>query len=179
MRRPLTALAAAAALLLTPTLAGGALTPKAKAAKKKRHHAPAATKMPTAAQLAAEQAQRVAQAMLLLEQQQADQAEDLGGGSYQGASIASRYGPIQVKISVAGGKIADCKGTWDIDIPRSIQIDTAAFPLLETDCVGTGTAKLHQISGATLSVNAFIASLQSALVKAHLSTVGAIQLGPY
>jgi len=40
-------------------------------------------------------------------------------------------------------------------------------------------ANLHAIAGATLSVNAFQASLQSALVKAHLSTVGAIQLGPY
>ena len=178
MRRPLTALAAAAALLLTPPLAGATVTPKAK--KKKRHHAAAtASKAPTAAQLAAEQAQRVAQSMLLLEQQQADQAQDLGGGSYEGASIPSRYGPIQVTITVAGARISDCNGTWDIDIPRSIQIDTAAFPLLETDCLDTGSAKLHQISGATLSVDAFIASLQSALVKAHLSTVGAIQLGPY
>ena len=177
MRRPLTAVAAAAALLLTPPLAGATLTPKA---KKKRHHAAStAARPPTAAQLAAEQAQRVAQAMLLLEQQQADQAQDLGGGSYEGASIPSRYGPIQVTVSVAGGKITDCNGTWDIDIPRSIQIDTAAFPLLQTDCLDTGSARLHQISGATLSVDAFIASLQSALVKAHLSTVGAIQLGPY
>jgi uncharacterized protein with FMN-binding domain len=177
MRRPLTAVVAAAALLLTPPLAA-AVTPKA---KKKRHHHAAATapKVPTAAQLAAEQAQRVAQAMLLLEQQQADQAQDLGGGSFEGASIPSRYGPIQVTVTVAGGKITDCNGTWDIDIPRSIQIDTAAFPLLQTDCLSTGSAKLHQISGATLSVDAFIASLQSALVKAHLSTVGAIQLGPY
>src|SRR5262249_3076894 len=119
------------------------------------------------------------QAMLLLEQQQADQAQDLGGGSFEGASIPSRYGPIQVTIDIAGGKIADCKGTWDIDIPRSIQIDAAAFPLLQTDCVATGTAKLHQISGAKLTVDAFIASLQSALVRAHLSAVGAIQLGPY
>jgi len=84
-----------------------------------------------------------------------------------------------VTISVAGGKLTDCKGTWDIDIPRSIQIDTAAFPLLQTDCMATQSAKLHQITGATLSVDAFIASLQSALVKAQLSTVGAIQLGPY
>jgi uncharacterized protein with FMN-binding domain len=179
MRRSLTALLGAAALLLTPPLAAANLRPKAKTNKKRAHAASTASKLPTAAQLAAEQAQRVAQAMLLLEQQQADQAEDLGGGGYQGASIPSRYGPIQVTISVAGGRITDCKGTWDIDIPRSIQIDTAAFPLLETDCVSTGTAKLHQVSGATLSVNAFIASLQSALVKAHLSTVGAIQLGPY
>jgi uncharacterized protein with FMN-binding domain len=178
MRRPLTAVVVAAALLLTPPLAGAGITPKSK--KKKRHHAAAtASKVPTAAQLAAEQAQRVAQAMLLLEQQQADEAQDLGGGSYQGASIPSRYGPIQVTITVAGGKITDCNGTWDIDIPRSIQIDTATFPLLQTDCLNTGSAKLHQISGATLSVNAFVASLQSALVKAHVSAVGAIQLGPY
>jgi uncharacterized protein with FMN-binding domain len=163
--------------LVTPAVADATL-PRHK--KKKRVVAvKTVTKLPTQAQLAAEQAQRVAQAMLLLEQQQADQAQDLGGGSYVGASIASRYGPIQVTISVAGGKIADCKGTWDIDIPRSIQIDTAAFPMLESDCVGAGTARLHQISGATLTVDAFVASLQSALVKAHLSTVGAIELGPY
>src|SRR6476646_1103418 len=178
MRRSVTAVLAAAALLLTPSFADATLSPRAKH-KKKKVVVRAVPKMPTAAQLAAEQAQRVAQAMVLLEQQQADQAEDLGNGAFQGATIASRYGPIQVTISVAGGKITDCKGTWDIDIPRSIQIDTAAFPLLQTDCVGVGSAKLHQISGATLSVEAFIASLQSALVKAHLSSVGAIQLGPY
>ena len=178
MRRPVTAVLVAAALLM-PSFADATLRPRAKHKQKKVVAVRAVTKMPTAAQLAAEQAQRVAQAMVLLEQQQADQAQDLGGAAFEGASIASRYGPIQVTINVAGGKITDCKGTWDIDIPRSIQIDTAAFPLLQTDCVSTGTAKLHQISGATLSVNAFIASLQSALVKAHLSSVGAIQLGPY
>jgi uncharacterized protein with FMN-binding domain len=179
MRRPVTVVLAAAVLLLTPSFADATLSPRAKHKKKKVVAVQAVTKMPTAAQLAAQQAQRVVQAMLLLEQQQADQAQDLGGGAYEGASIPSRYGPIQVTINIAGGKIADCQGTWDIDIPRSIQIDTAAFPLLQTDCVGTGTAKLHQVSGATLSVNAFIASLQSALVKAQLSSVGAIQLGPY
>jgi len=179
MRRPVSAVLVAAALLLTPSFADATLQPRAKHKKKKVVAVKAVTKMPTAAQLAAEQAQRVAQAMVLLEQQQADQAQDLGGGAFEDASIASRYGPIQVTISVAGGKITDCKGTWDIDIPRSIQIDTAAFPLLQTDCVSMGTAKLHQISGATLSVNAYIASLQSGLVKAHLSSVGAIQLGPY
>src|SRR5437764_1739984 len=178
MRRSVTAVLVAAALLLTPSFADATLRPRAKHKKKKVVAVKAVTKMPTAAQLAAEQAQRVAQAMVLLEQQ-ADQAQDLGGGAFEGASIASRYGPIQVTISVAGGKITDCKGTWDIDIPRSIQIDTAAFPLLQTDCVSTGTAKLHQISGATLSVNAYIASLQSALVRAHLSSAGAIELGPY
>jgi uncharacterized protein with FMN-binding domain len=178
MRRRMIALLGAFALLV-PAVADATLPPRHKKKKKRVVAAQAVTKMPTQAQLAAQQAQRVAQAMLLLEQQQADQAQDLGGGSFLGASIPSRYGPIQVTVSVAGGKIADCKGTWDIDIPRSIQIDTAAFPLLQTDCLSTGTAKLHQISGATLTVNAFIASLQSALVKAHLSTVGAIQLGPY
>ena len=178
MRRSLVAVPVALVLLVSPALAAAssALTPKHHKKKKK---VVATTKLPTAAQLAAEQAQRVAQGMLLLEQQQADQAQDLGGGSFQGASVPSRYGPIQVTISVAGGKITDCQGTWDIDIPRSIQIDTAAFPMLQTDCLATGSAKLHQITGATLSVDAFVASLQSALVKAHLSTVGAIQLGPY
>jgi len=166
-------------VLAAPAVAEATLPPRHKKKKKHTVAVKAVTKMPTAAQLAAEQAKRVAQAMLLLEQQQADQAQDLGGGAFQGASVDSRYGPIQVTISVAGGKITDCKGTWDIDIPRSIQIDTAAFPLLQTDCMAVQNAKLHQITGATLSVDAFIASLQSALVKAQLSTVGAIQLGPY
>ena len=170
MRRPLTALLAAVVLLVSPTLALAKAKPKAKVKT---------SKVPSTATLAAEQAQRVAQAMLLLEQQQADQAQEMGGGAFQGASIASRYGPIQVTIGIAGGQITDCKGTWDIDIPRSIQIDTNAFPLLQTDCMNMQSAKLHQITGATLSVDAFVASLQSALVKAHLSTVGAIQLGPY
>jgi len=178
MRRRIIAIVGAL-VLAVPAVADATLPPRHKKKKKRTVAAQAVTKAPTAAQLAAEQAKRVAQAMLLLEQQLADQAQDLGGGAFEGASVASRYGPIQVTITVAGGKIADCKGTWDIDIPRSIQIDTAAFPLLQTDCLATGNAKLHQITGATLSVNAFIASLQSALVKAQLSTVGAIQLGPY
>jgi uncharacterized protein with FMN-binding domain len=178
MRRRILALIGAF-VLAAPAVADATLPPRHKKKKKRPVATKAVVKMPTAAQLAAEQAKREAQAMLLLEQQQADQAQDLGGGAFQGATIDSRYGLIQVTISVAGGKITDCKGTWDIDIPRSIQIDTAAFPLLQTDCVATGSAKLHAISGATLSVDAFVASLQSALVKAQLSTVGAIQLGPY
>jgi uncharacterized protein with FMN-binding domain len=178
MRRRLIALLGAF-VLLTPSVADATLPTRHKKKKKRTVVVKVVTKAPTAAQLAAEQAKRVAQAMLLLEQQQADEAQEMGGGAFQGASVPSRYGPIQVTISVAGGQITDCKGTWDIDIPRSIQIDTGAFPLLQTDCMSAQSAKLHQITGATLSVDAFVASLQSALVKAHLSTVGAIQLGPY
>ena len=78
MRRPVSAVLVAAALLLTPSFADATSQPTAKHKKKKVVAVKAVTKMPTAAQLAAEQAQRVAQAMLLLEQQQADQAQDLG-----------------------------------------------------------------------------------------------------
>ena len=178
MRRPVSALLASVVVLVAPALADGAKAkPKAKARAKPKVQA--VSKLPTQTQLAAQQTQRVAQAMLLLEQQQAEQALDLGGGVYQGAAIPSRYGPIQVTITVAGGKIVEVKGTWDIDIPRSIQIDTAAFPLLHDNVLAVQGTKLDMLTGATLTIDAYQASLQSALVRAHMSTVGAIPLGPY
>src|SRR5437764_9865699 len=101
MRRRSTVLLALVVLLLTPSFADATSRPRAKHKKKKVVVAvKTVTKMPTAAELAAEQAKRVAQAMLLLEQQQADQAQDLGGGAFQGASIPSRYGPIQVTVNL-------------------------------------------------------------------------------
>ncbi len=177
MRRRFTAALAAVVLLVTPALGEAKAKPKTKT--KPKTATTTVSAMPSAQTLAAEQAQRAAQAMLLLQTDQASQAEDLGGGVYQGASIPARYGPVQVTITVVGGKITDAKGTWNIDIPRSIQIDTYVFSLLQTDTVTMQSANLHTVAGATLSVDAFAASLQSALVKAHLSTVGAVPLGPY
>ncbi len=86
-----------------------------------------------------------------------------------GSSVDTRYGPVQVRIVVAKGKLT---GVTAVDYPtnsgRDQQINAAAIPALNQEVLAAGNAKVDMISGATYTSQGYLDSLQSALDKAGL-----------
>lgn len=89
-------------------------------------------------------------------------------GTYTGSvAQAGTRGPIQVRATIAGGKITDivflAHPTAD---PESVAIYNRAAPKLIQEAIASQSADVAIVSGATLDSNAFIQSLASALAQA-------------
>jgi len=86
-----------------------------------------------------------------------------------GTAEDTRYGPVQVRITVAGKKIT---AVTAVQLPqddgRSIQISQVAGPELASEAMTTQSAKIDTISGATYTSEGYAASLQSAIDAAGL-----------
>jgi uncharacterized protein with FMN-binding domain len=86
-----------------------------------------------------------------------------------GAAWPTIYGPVQVKITVASGKITAATAVeYPLDTPRDQQINAYAIPQLNAETVAAGSAHVDTVSGATYTSQGYIGSLQSALDKAGL-----------
>ena len=90
-------------------------------------------------------------------------------GTYDGAVASTWYGPVQVRITVAGGKLTAAQA---IQLPsgngHDQQINSYAIPILSQEVVAAQSAKVDMVSGATYTSTGYLQSLQSALDKAHL-----------
>ena len=79
------------------------------------------------------------------------------------------YGNMQVGIRVQNGKIIDAwAAQYPNTDPTSTRLNTKAVPMLRSETIGTSTAQVATVAGATLSSNAWIASLQAAMTAAGL-----------
>jgi uncharacterized protein with FMN-binding domain len=91
------------------------------------------------------------------------------GGSFTGDAVDTRWGPVQVEITVRGGKVVSAK---TVQVPanngRDVEINDYAVPILNQEAVQAGSADIDAVSGATVTSDGYISSLQSALDKAHL-----------
>ena len=89
-------------------------------------------------------------------------------GSYNGPVTDAFYGQMQVQAVIQGGKLTQVQILqYPHDRRTSQMINSQALPWLESEAVQAQSANIDMISGATLSSNAFIESLQSALVTAR------------
>jgi uncharacterized protein with FMN-binding domain len=92
------------------------------------------------------------------------------GQTYDGAVAQTRWGPVQVRISVSNGKLV---GASALQIPsgngRDTEINNYAVPILNKEAVSTGTAAIDTVSGATVTSNGYITSLQAAIDAAGLA----------
>jgi uncharacterized protein with FMN-binding domain len=90
-------------------------------------------------------------------------------GTYQGASVSTRCGDVQVEITVAGGVIT---GATAIDYPNENgedqQINAYAIPILQEATLAAQSASIDMVSGATVTSGGYIESLQDALDQAGL-----------
>ncbi|HEY3878992.1 MAG TPA: FMN-binding protein [Trebonia sp.] len=85
-----------------------------------------------------------------------------------GAAWPTVYGPVQVKITVSGGKITAAAATeYPTDTPRDAQINAFAIPQLNAEAVAAGSAQIDAVSGATYTSQGYLGSLQNALDKAN------------
>jgi len=89
-------------------------------------------------------------------------------GTYTGQVADAFYGNVQVLVIIQGGKITDVQ--W-LDYPRdrrtSQEINYQATPWLKSEAIQAQSAQVDIISGATLTSEAFIQSLGTALNQAQ------------
>jgi uncharacterized protein with FMN-binding domain len=89
-----------------------------------------------------------------------------GSGTATGDAIDTRYGPVQVKVTVAGGKITDIQGVvLTGNDPRSAEISSFAEPTLKQEALSKQSADIDAVSGATFTSAGYAQSLRSALDK--------------
>ena len=89
------------------------------------------------------------------------------GKTVTGAAWPTIYGPVQVRITVAGGRITAASAVeYPVNTPRDEQINAFAIPQLDKEAVAAGRAKIDTVSGATYTSGGYIGSLQNALDKA-------------
>jgi uncharacterized protein with FMN-binding domain len=92
-----------------------------------------------------------------------------GDGTFTGDAVDTRWGPVQVAITVSGGKITDAKAVVYPDGNfRDQQINSYALPILAQEAVSAQSASIDHVSGATVTSDGYVASLQSALDQANL-----------
>jgi uncharacterized protein with FMN-binding domain len=96
-------------------------------------------------------------------------ASKSSAATYTGDSADTRWGPVQVQISVQGGKIT---GSQAVQYPqnngRDAQINGFALPILNQEVVQQQSASIDTVSGATVTSDGYLQSLQSAIDQAHL-----------
>lgn len=91
------------------------------------------------------------------------------GGTYDGAVVQTRFGAVQVRITVKAGAITDVTAIRLTDDDRkSIQISNRAAPLLRSEVLAAQSADVQTISGATVTSDAYLTSLQAAIDAANL-----------
>ena len=88
-------------------------------------------------------------------------------GSFTGPAYDTYYGPVQVQVTVQGGRVVA------VDVPQypadrraSQRINGRALPILESEVISAQSARVNIISGATLTSDAYLRSLNAALVNA-------------
>ncbi|WP_223982107.1 FMN-binding protein [Arthrobacter sp. NicSoilB8] len=90
-------------------------------------------------------------------------------GTYAGSVVQTRFGSVQVQITVQAGKITDVTALQLTDAERkSVQISNRAAPLLRAEVLQAQSADVQTISGATVTSDAYLNSLQAALDAANL-----------
>ncbi|MBI1794963.1 MAG: FMN-binding protein [Chloroflexi bacterium] len=85
-------------------------------------------------------------------------------GTFTGPQVDAYYGIVQVEAIVQNGKIADVQFLeYPNERQTSVRINSIAMPYLQQEAVQAQSANVDLVSGATLTSQAFIMSLQSAL----------------
>ena len=88
------------------------------------------------------------------------------GKTVTGAARPTIYGPVQVRITVAGSRITAASAVeYPLNTPRDEQINAFAIPQLNSEAVAAGSASIDSVSGATYTSQGYIGSLQNALDK--------------
>jgi uncharacterized protein with FMN-binding domain len=91
-----------------------------------------------------------------------------GNGTFTGDAADTRYGPVQVRITVSGGKITDAQAVqYPQESGRDVRINSTAVPELNQETLQAQSAQIDTVSGATYTSEGYQQSLQSAIDAAH------------
>ena len=88
------------------------------------------------------------------------------GGSFSGTSVTTRFGPVQVAITVASGQITEVRALATPTGGKSDRINAAAAPVLRVEALAAQSSSLAVVSGATYTSKAYAQSLQAAIDQA-------------
>ncbi|MFG2326333.1 FMN-binding protein [Streptomyces sp. NPDC048568] len=95
-----------------------------------------------------------------------------GSGTVTGDAADTQYGPVQVRLTVSGGKITGAEAVRAPKGGQSDQVTADAVPKLNQAAVSAGTADIDAVSGATYTSAGYVKSLQSALDKVAAASAG-------
>lgn len=91
-------------------------------------------------------------------------------GTVTGAAADTRWGPVQVRVTVASGRITGVDVVQEPDgNGRDREINADAVPTLVSETLQAQGAQIDMVSGATYTSEGYVQSLQSALDQAGLA----------
>jgi len=97
------------------------------------------------------------------------QQPSTGTKTVTGNSVDTRYGPVQVRLTITNGTISNAAAiAYPQEQLMDQQINAQAVPILQQETVTAQNAHIDAVSGATFTSDGYIQSLQSALDKAGL-----------
>lgn len=89
--------------------------------------------------------------------------------TYTGEEASTQWGIVEVKITVKDGKITKSEAVeYPTGNPRDQEINAYAVPQLNSEVVSAQSGSIDAVSGATVTSDGYIQSLQSAIDKANL-----------
>ncbi|MEV1063600.1 FMN-binding protein [Streptomyces sp. NPDC050263] len=87
-----------------------------------------------------------------------------GTQTLTGDSVQTRYGPVQVRVTLKNGRLTDITALdYPQENPRDQQINAYAVPQLTREALTAQSAGIDTVSGATYTSDGYRRSLQSAL----------------
>ena len=93
-----------------------------------------------------------------------------GSSTVTGTVAQTRWGPVEVRLTLAGGKIT---AVDVVQYPngngRDQEINADALPVLVQETISAQSANIDMVSGATVTSDGYVQSLQSALDQAGLA----------
>jgi uncharacterized protein with FMN-binding domain len=91
------------------------------------------------------------------------------GTTFTGAVAQTRWGAVQVQITVADGKVTDVTvPQYPTGNGKDREINAYALPELTQETLSAQSADIDMVSGATVTSQGYVTSLQSALDQAGL-----------
>jgi uncharacterized protein with FMN-binding domain len=92
----------------------------------------------------------------------------LRDGTFTGDAVSTRYGPVQARITIAGGVITAADVTqYPSSNGRDRQINGRAVPQLVSETLQAQSSSVDMVSGATYTSTGYVRSLQSAIDQAQ------------
>ena len=90
-------------------------------------------------------------------------------GTFTGAAADTRFGPVQVQITISNGKITNVTAPqYPTESFRDQQINAQAIPYLIQETLQAQSANIQGVGGASYTSEGFYQSLVSALSKAGM-----------
>jgi uncharacterized protein with FMN-binding domain len=85
-----------------------------------------------------------------------------------GTVAQTRWGPVQVRVTISGGRITDVTTLeYPQGNPRDAEINAYALPVLHDAVIAAQSARVDAVSGATVTSDGYLSSLQAALDTVH------------